>query len=123
MKTLNTYVDRPLNLNNKVMDKMVAEISPFLNEFEIDKIVEFMWTIDTSKFEVNYTIDDASSQLKIILGAERYEQVKGAWASKNQHLIKQTDANTVKYRRRSDGLLFDGLDPEDNPADYQQIIM
>jgi hypothetical protein len=117
---MKTLIDRPHATNNRNLDKMVAELSKYMTELEIDRVVEFMVTIDTSKFDINYSTGDAAVQLKILLGSERYEIIKSQWAQKNQHLIKD---GAVKFIHIESGRIFDGLHPEDNPLEYKRILM
>ena len=117
---MKTLIDRVDTTNVKTLDRMIAELSPHMNEFEIDRAVDLLNTLAMSQFDINLTVDDAASQLKILFGSERYEQIKGAWSAKNQHLIKE---GRVKYIRLSDGAVFDGLDPEDHPNDYTKVYM
>jgi hypothetical protein len=119
---MRTLIDRPHTINNRALDQMVAELSPHMNEFEMDRVVEFMWTIDTSKYDINYTVDDAASQLKIILGSERYEVIKSKWAVKNQHLLNKVETKT-KYIHKQTNLVYDGLDETDDPNDYLKLEM
>ena len=99
---------------------MVAELSPHLSEFEIDRSVDLLNTMSSSKWDINLTTDDAAVQLKLLLGTERYEQVKAQWAIKNQQLIKD---GRVKFVHLATGIVYDGLDPTDNPTDYKRILM
>jgi hypothetical protein len=117
---MKTLIDRVDTSRVRTLDRMIAELSPHMNEFEVDRAVDLLNTLASSKFDINLSVDDAASQLKILFGAERYEQIKYHWSSKNQHLIK--DGRT-KYYRISDGTIWDGLDPEDNPADYTAVQM
>jgi hypothetical protein len=101
---LKQLIDKPDTANIRPLDRMIAELSPFLTDLEID--------------DINLTIGDAAFQMRIILGKERYEQVKLQWALRNQHLIGE---GLVKYVRLSDNTVWDGLDPSDNPLDYKRI--
>lgn len=115
---MKTLIDRPDTQRIRTFDRMVAELSPYLTELEVDKIVDFMNTIADSKWDVNPSVEDSATQLRLILGSDRYLQVKQQWSAKNQHLIPE---GRTKYLRISDGTWWDGLDPEDNPADYKEI--
>jgi hypothetical protein len=110
-------VDRPTNTNIRVFDKMVTELSPYMNEFEIDKIVEFMITIQHSKWDINPSVEDSKSQLKLILGSDRFDEICKQWNGKNQKWL--TVFGTKKYRHKVDKTLWDGLDATDNPEDYE----
>lgn len=105
---------------NKIrnMERMVVELSPYMNVYELDKTLEFVNTITNSKFDINPSVDDCKMQMKLILGSERYEEVVRQWTANNQPLLKDI-GKTQKYRRKSDGTYWDGLDPEDNPDDYE----
>lgn len=110
-------VDRPTNPHIRVFDKMVTELSPYMTELEIDAIVGFMMEIKTSKWDINPTVDDSKTQLQIILGSERFAEICKQWNGKNQKWL--TVFGTRKYRHKVDKTLWDGLDPTDNPEDYE----
>jgi hypothetical protein len=99
---------------------MSAELTPYMNEFEVDQIVEFLEKISDSEFDINPSVEDSAAQLRIILGAQRYEMIKAQWSIHNQRLIP--DGKT-KYIHLATGIAYDGLDPEDNPQDYNMIVM
>jgi hypothetical protein len=114
-------IDKPDTLKIRVLDHMVTELSPHMTSDEIDKCVEFMITIKDSKFDVNPSIEDSKSQLKIILGTERFEEIVMKWNMSNQKLL--TSFGKRKYKRISDGTIWDGLDPEDIESDYEKIYV
>ena len=99
------------------LERMTVELSPFLNEWELDRVMEFNNTISTSQFDMNPSVEDCVGQFKIMLGEERDHEVVRQWNQKNQPLLKDI-GKTMKFRRKSDGTYWDGLDPEDNPNDY-----
>ena len=100
------------------LERMTVELSPFLNEWELDRVMEFNNTISTSKFDMNPSVEDCVGQFKIMLGEERYYEVIRKWNEKNQPQLKEI-GKTMKFRRKVDGTYWDGLDPEDNPNDYE----
>ena len=118
---MQTLIDRPNTNQIKNLDRMVMELSPFMTEFEIDSIVEFMTKIKDSKYDINPSIEDSKTQLKLILGSDRYEEIVMSWKMKNQKLL--TSFGTLKYKEKSTGLIFDGLDPADKPDDYEKIYV
>ena len=120
MKNLQTLIDRPDTTKIRTFDRMVAELSPFMTELEVDRTVEFMNTITDSQWDINPSVEDSATQLRIILGSERYFQLKQEWSRRNQRLVPE---GRTRYRRRSDGTWWDGLDPEDNPDDYERIVV
>lgn len=106
----------------KNLERMTVELSPFLSDFELDIVMEFNKTVSTSKFDINPTVEDCVGQFKIMLGVDRYEEVVRQWTKKNQPLLKNI-GKTMKFRRKSDGTYWDGLDQEDNPDDYEVVYV
>jgi len=114
---INTY---GFNLFNK----MTIELTPYLSEIEVDKLLDFMVTIQNSKYDINPTVTDCKSQVKLILGSDRYEQVVEAWKQNNQKVL--TVFGTLKYKNKKDSTdktLYDGLDPEDDPNHYEKVYV
>lgn len=114
-------IDRPDTSNIKVLDRMVTELSPYLSEIEIDLIVEFMVKIKDSKFDINPSIEDSKTQIQLIIGQQRYNEVVDVWKQKNQKLL--TSWGTMKYKHKVDKTIWDGLDDTDNPDDYEKIYV
>ena len=117
---MKTLIDRIDTTHVRTLDRMIAELSPHMSEFEIDASVELLNTLASSKFDINLSVDDAKTQLKLLLGSERYEMIKCAWELKNQHLLK--DGRT-KYICKKTNMVYDGLDPHDVPEDYTMVRM
>lgn len=116
---LRAMIDKPIMTDKfRAFDKMVSELGPFMNIFEVDRCVDFMYEISESEYDVNPSISDCKTQLQIILGSERYEEIVSEWKKYNQKTL--TQFGTLKYKRKSDGTLWDGLDPEDDPNDYDK---
>jgi hypothetical protein len=107
--------------NIKLFDRMVMELCPYMTAIEIDKTVGFMDKIQGSKYDINPSEEDSITQLKLILGSDRYAEVKMLWLKDNQHLVGDLPDAKTKYLHIATGQLFDGLDPEDNPEDYKVI--
>lgn len=119
---LKQLIDKPLSTHGfKVLDKMVTELGPYMNVFEVDQCIDFMYQIENSKYDVNWSISDAKTQLKIILGSDRFDQIVDQWKKDNHKLM--TVFGTMKYKRKKDGSIWDGLDKEDNPNDYEKIYV
>ena len=117
---MKTLIDRVDTTHVRTLDRMIAELSTHMTDLELDRAVDLLNTLAHSKFDINLTVDDAATQLKLLFGAERYEMIKASWSRKNQHLVKE---GRVKYIRLSDGSVWDGLDPEDHPGDYTKVYM
>ena len=118
---MKSLIDRPHNSNISNFDRLIVELSKYMNEFEIDQCVSFLETIEHSKYDINPSVEDSVSQLKLIIGSDRYNEYKRKWSLDNQHLTKKF--GNKKYMRISDNSLWDGLDPEDNPKDYKEIFI
>ena len=108
-------------LGFKQFEKMYNELSNYLTELEQNKCLDFMVTIEDSKYDINPTIDDCKSQMRLILGGDRYDEIVQKWKQDNQKIL--SIYGRLKYRYRKDGSMWDGLDPEDNPEDYEKIYI
>jgi hypothetical protein len=119
---LKQLIDQPITTDKfRAFDRMVKELGPYMNVFEVDLCVDFMYTIEKSQYDVNPSISDCKTQLKLILGSDRYEQVVEEWKKYNQKIL--TSFGTLKYKEKANGKLWDGLDPEDNPDDYDKVYV
>jgi hypothetical protein len=107
-----------------IMNKMVTELSLYMSEIELDRCMDFMYQIEDSKFDINPTVSDCKTQLKLILGSDRYDEIVDKWKSNNQKILSVF--GTLKFKSKldpSDKTLYDGLDPEDNPKDWEKIYV
>lgn len=107
-----------------IMNKMVTELSLYMTDIELDRCMDFMYTIEDSKFDINPTVTDCKSQLKLILGSDRYDEIVENWKKNNQKLLSVF--GTLKYKNKldsSDKTLYDGLDPEDDPKDWEKVYV
>jgi hypothetical protein len=118
---MKTLVERGDTSNIKLFDRAVMELSPYMTPIEIDKTVGFMDRIQGSKWDINPSEEDSITQLKLILGADRYTELKLAWSLDNQRLIDGLPEARTKYRHKATGQLFDGLDETDSIDDYEKI--
>jgi hypothetical protein len=107
-----------------IMNKMVTELSLYMTDIETDRCLDFMFTIEDSKFDVNPTVTDCKTQLKLILGSDRYDEIVEQWKQNNQKILSVF--GTLKYKNKldtTDKTLYDGLDPTDNPEDWEKIYV
>ncbi len=107
-----------------IMNKMVTELSLYMSEIELDRCMDFMYQIEDSKFDINPTVSDCKTQLKLILGSDRYDEIVDKWKSNNQKILSVF--GTLKFKSKldpSDKTLYDGLDPEDDPQDWEKIYV
>ena len=107
-----------------IMNKMVTELSIYMSDIELDRCMDFMYQIEDSKFDINPTVSDCKTQLKLILGSERYDQIVEQWKQNNQKLLSVF--GTLKYKNKldtNDKTLYDGLDPEDDPEDWEKVYV
>jgi hypothetical protein len=117
---LKELIDKPITTDKfRAFDRMVTELGPYMNIFEVDQCVEFMFTIENSQYDINPSISDCKTQLQLILGKDRYDQIVSEWKQNNQRLL--TSFGTLKFKRKSDGSIWDGLDDTDDPNDYDKI--
>ena len=106
---------------HKIMNRMVTELSLYMNPIELDKCMDFMWTLEQGEFDTNMSVGDCEMQLKIILGSERYEMIKESWKENNSKLMSVY--GTLKYKCKKTNKVYDGLDPEDIESDYEKIYV
>jgi hypothetical protein len=104
-----------------VFDRMVTELSPYMKQYEIEKCIGFQEKITTSQFDINPSVEDAKTQIKILIGSERYAECVEQWKKNNQNIL--TVFGTRKYRYIKDGTLWDGLDPTDKESDYEIVFV
>lgn len=118
------FIDRPATHQIKNLDRMCAELSPWITPLEMDSIVEFMTTISGSKFDINPSVEDSKTQLRLILGNDRFLEVVSYWNAANQKLL--TSFGKRKYKSKTDPqnkTLYDGLDPQDDPKDWETVYV
>ncbi len=116
-----TLLDRPPTHNIKNFDRMTVELSKYMNEYEIDQCLEFMNTVSDSKYDINPSAEDCKTQMQIMFGKERMKDLIMRWSEENQNLL--TVFGVMKYRHKVDKTIWDGLDPTDNPQDYEKIYV
>lgn len=107
-----------------IMNKMVTELSIYMHETELDRCLDFMYQIEDSKFDINPTVSDCKTQLKLILGSDRYDYIVDQWKQNNQKLLSVF--GTLKYKNKkdtTDKTLYDGLDDTDNPEDWEKVYV
>ena len=118
---MKTLLDRPFTNHIKNFDRMTTELSPHMTELELDLIVEFMIKLSDTKHDIDPSIEDSKTQLQLILGKDRYEEIVFKWKMSNQKLL--SSFGTLKYKGKVDGILYDGLDPGDDINDYDKIYV
>ena len=120
---LKGMIDRPWANQDlhKIMNKMVTELSPYMNPIELDSCMDFLWTCEQGEFDQNMSVGDCEVQLKLILGSERYAMMREKWKENNTRLVTMYGA--LKYKCKKTNKVYDGLDPEDKETDYEKIYV
>ena len=121
MSQFKGLIDRPFTNHIKNFDKMVTELSPFMTEIEVDQCISYMHTLRDTKYDINPSTEDCKTQLQIMLGRDRFLQLTQEWGKKNQKFLSVF--GTLKFKKKSDGSLWDGLDDTDNVEDYDKIYI
>lgn len=119
--TLKNLIDRPQTHQIKNFDRVTVELSPHMTEIEIDRCIEFMNTISDSRWDINPSVGDCVTQLELMFGRDRVRELIMNWSERNQKLLSVF--GVLKYRHKVDKTLWDGLDPGDNPNDYEKIYV
>jgi hypothetical protein len=122
---MKTIIDKPaITSNIRNIERMTTELSVYMNEYEIDRCVGFLNTISTSKWDINPTIEDSKTQLKILLGTDRYDEIVFNWKLNNQKLLSSFGLRKYKNKMNtSDKILYDGLDATDDPTHYEVLYV
>ena len=122
MSTFQGLIDKPFYVGHiKNFDKMVTELSPFMNEIEIDQCISFMHTLTDTKNDINPSPEDCKTQLQIMFGRDRFLELTQAWGKKNQKFLSVF--GSLKYKDKRDGKFYDGLDETDNIEDYEKVYI
>lgn len=100
---------------------MTVELSPYMTEYEIDQCVGFMCKLQDTTMDVNPTAGDCQAQMELMFGKERFLEICKQWNEKNQKWL--TSFGKLKYKHKVDKTLWDGLDPTDNPEDYEKTYI
>ena len=122
MSEFKGIIDKPFYVGHiKNLDKMVTELSPFMNEYEIDQCISFMFTLQDTKNDINPSPEDCKTQLQIMFGSDRLLELTKQWGAKNQKFLSVF--GTLKYKEKATGKFFDGLDETDNTDDYEKVYI
>ena len=122
MSEFKGIIDKPFYVGHiKNFDKMVTELSPFMNEYEIDQCISYMHTLKDTKYDINPSPEDCKTQLKIMLGSDRFLELTQQWGVKNQKFLSVF--GSLKYKEKATGKYYDGLDETDNAEDYEKVYI
>ena len=122
MSEFKGIIDKPFYVGHiKNFDKMVTELSPFMNEYEIDQCISFMHTLQDTKNDINPSPEDCKTQLQIMFGRDRFLELTQQWGKKNQKFLSVFGA--LKYKEKATGKFYDGLDETDNIDDYEKVYI
>lgn len=122
MSEFRTILDKPLYIGHiRNLDKMITELSKYMTETEIDQCIGFMHTLRDTKHDINPSPEDCKTQIQLLIGQERFLEVCQKWQQENQKFLSVF--GTMKFKCKNTGKYYDGLDPEDNPTDYEKIYI
>lgn len=123
-KTLKSLVDRPGTHNITNFNRMTVELSKYMTDIEMDLCIGFMDTIKDSKWDINPSVDDCKTQMEIMFGRDRFKEMVIKWSMENQKLLSVF--GKLKYKNKkdpTDKTFYDGLDPTDNPDDWEKVYI
>lgn len=119
--SIKTLLDRPFTNHIHNFDKMVVELSKYMTNEEIDKCVDFMCILKDSVNDSNPSVTDCKTQIELLIGRERFLDVCKQWNKDNQKFLSVF--GKMKFKDNVTGVIYDGLDPEDNPDDYEKVYI
>ena len=115
-------IDKPFYVGHiKNFDRMTTELSKYMTEYEIDQCISFMHTLNDTKYDINPSPEDCKTQLQIMFGRDRFLELTQKWGQENQQFLSVF--GTMKFKEKTTGNFYDGLDPEDNPEDYIKVYI
>jgi hypothetical protein len=115
-------IDKPFYVGHiKNFDKMTTELSKYMTEHEIDQCISFMHTLQDTKYDINPSPEDCKTQLQIMFGRDRFTELTQKWGQENQQFLSVF--GTMKFKEKTTGNFYDGLDPEDNPDNYIKVYI
>jgi hypothetical protein len=82
-----TYLSKAVTDRFWIVDRAMFALSPYLTFDEAEKIAIELERMATSRFEGNFTHEDAFNWLAQQLGADRYAAVTQCWNIDNQQAI------------------------------------
>jgi hypothetical protein len=100
---------------------MTQELSKYMTEIEIDQCISFMITLKDTKYDINPSPEDCKTQMQIMFGRDRFLELTQKWGKDNQKFLSVF--GTLKFRLKSDGSYWDGLDETDNKEDYEKVYI
>jgi hypothetical protein len=100
---------------------MTQELSKYMTEIEIDACISFMITLQDTKYDINPSPEDCKTQMQIMFGRDRFLELTQKWGKDNQKFLSVF--GSMKFKKKSDGSLWDGLDDTDNAEDYDKIYI
>lgn len=121
MSEFRGLIDRPFTNHISNFDKMTTELSKYMTPEEIDACVGFMFTLKDTKYDINPSPEDCKTQMQIMFGKDRFLEMTQKWQQENQKFLSVF--GTMKFKEKATGKYFDGLDPTDNPDDYEKVYI
>ena len=102
-------------------NRVTLELGKYMTDFEMDECLKFIETIRNSKWDINPSVEDSKTQLEIMFGRDRVKEMILKWSDDNQKLL--SIFGRLRYRHKVDRTYWDGLDPTDNPNDYEKVYL
>lgn len=108
------------------IDRIMFAMSPYITDDESWRIVREMERMAKSKYEGNFTTQDAILWVAEQLGPERYQAITTLWAIENQNAIRAVHhPNSLREAWMHKITMTEGTEAEvrNSPGDYVSIMV
>jgi len=121
-----SYASQAVTNRFWVVDRICFALSPYITDDESWKIVQELEKMSKSRYEGNFTQQDAFDFIAQLIGPERYAAVTTLWAIENQNAIaagNQPDMLREAWMHKI--TMQEGTETEvrNSPKDYVSILV
>jgi len=105
----------------KIFEFILSQLGPYMMSGEVDAILDFLYELENTKYSVSFTAHQAESQMRLILGSDRYTEIVLEWSERNQKYLKQF--NNKYFQHTTTKKLKKTLDELDDPTEFKDFYI